>query len=143
MKNVNVYNYLAALNETRIWKLIWIAGNPDREDVEEIIDSMLDDGSFESNFPDIPVEATDQCTQFGDLEDLLMNHNKFGFLAQVHFPHIRNVQFDDSGNPKSWEIVRALCTIRYIYVETIEELTPKIRELYDEHFKNQIKNEKQ
>lgn len=142
MKNVNVYNYLAALNETRIWKLIWIAGNPDREDVEEIIDSMLDDGSFESNFPDIPIDATKHCTQFGDLEQLLMDYGKFGFLAQVHFPHIRNVQFDDAGNPKSWGIVRALCTIRYIYIETIKELTPKIRELYDEHFKNQIKNEK-
>lgn len=45
MKNANVYNYLSGLSETRIWKLIWIAGNPDREDVEEIIDSMLDDGS--------------------------------------------------------------------------------------------------
>lgn len=78
MKNVNVYNYLAALNETRIWKLIWIAGNPDREDVEEMIDSMLDDGSFESNFPDIPVEATKHCTQFGDLEQLLMDYGKFG-----------------------------------------------------------------
>lgn len=32
--------------------------------------------------------------------------------------------------------------IRYVYVETTEELIPKIRELYDEHFKNQIKNEK-
>lgn len=141
MKNVNVYNYLAALSDTSIWKLIWIAGRPDREDVEEIIDSMLDDGSFEGNFPDIPIDATKHCTQFGDLEQLLMNHNKFGFLAQVHFPLIRNVQFDDAGNPKYWE-TRALCTIRYIYVETIEELIPKIRELYDEHFKNQIKNEK-
>lgn len=142
MKNVNVYNYLAALSETRIWKLIWIAGNPDREDVEEIIDSMLDDGSFESNFPDIPIDAPEHCTEHGDLEQLLMDYGKFGFLAQVHFPHIRNVQFDDAGSPKSWEVVRALCTIRYVYVETIEELIPKIRGLYDEHFKNQIKNEK-
>lgn len=57
-----MYNYLAALGDTSIWKLIWIAGHPDREDVEEIIDSMLDDGSFESNFPDIPIDATKHCT---------------------------------------------------------------------------------
>lgn len=142
MKNINMYNYLAALSDTRIWKLIWIAGHPDRDDVEEIIDSMLDDGSFESNFPDIPIDATQHCTQFGDLEQLLMDYGKFGFLAQVHFPYVRNVQFDDAGNPISWDIVRAMCMIRYVYVETTEELIPKIRELYDEHFKNQIKNEK-
>ena len=142
MKNVNVYNLLAELNETSIWKLIWIAGNPDREDVEEIIDSMLDDGSFENNFPDIPIDATKHCTDRGDLEQLLMDYGKFGFLAQVCFPYIRNVQFDNAGNPKSWEVVRAMCMIRYVYVETIEELVPKIRGLYDEHFKNQIKNEK-
>lgn len=141
MKNINMYNYLTALSDTRIWKLIWIAGHPDRDDVEEIIDSMLDDGSFESNFPDIPIDATQHCTQFGDLEQLLMDYGKLGFLAQVHFPYFRNVQFDDAGNPKSWE-VRAMCMIRYVYVETIEELEPKIRELYDEHFKKQIKNEK-
>lgn len=88
MKNNEIFDYLESISGTRIWKLVWIAGDPHREDVEEIIDSMLDDGSFEGNFPDIPIDATKHCTQFGDLEQLLMNHNKFGFLAQVHFPSL-------------------------------------------------------
>lgn len=139
MKNNEVFAYLERIIDTRIWKLIWIAGNPDREDVEEIIDSMLDDGSFESNFPDIPIDATKHCTQFGDLEELLMDYGKFGFLAQVHFPSIENVMFNKDGSPSFWELIPSLCTIRYVYVECLEELVPKIKGLYIEHFENQIK----
>ena len=69
MKNNEIFDYLESISGTRIWKLVWIAGDPHREDVEKILDSMLDDGSFEGNFPDIPIDATKHCTQFGDLDD--------------------------------------------------------------------------
>lgn len=137
--NKQVLEIFGQMAGTRINRLIWIAGNPEREITEDILNDMLDGESFAGCFPDIPAGIVEEYAADRELPQLLVDYDKFGFLAEVYMPDIRNMRFDKEGTPESWSVCDGCCEIGYAYAETTDDLIEKIGILDREHFNRAVK----
>ena len=137
--NKQVLDMFGQMGGARINRLLWIAGQPDNQMVGDILEDMLDGESFAGCFPDIPAGIVEEYAADRELPQLLVDHDKFGFLAEVYMPEIRNMRFDGKGNPESWSWSDVCCEIGYAYAETTDGLVGKIARLNKEHFAAAVK----
>ena len=85
------------------------------------------------------IEAVEEYAADQELPQLLVDHDKFGFIAEVYMPEIRNMCLDEKGNPASWSTSDGCCEIGYAYAETTDELVGKIARLNKAHLDAAVK----
>lgn len=137
--NKQVLDMFGQMGGARINRLLWIAGQPEHQTVGEILEDMLDSECFAACFPDIPIETVEEYAVDQELPQLLVDHDKFGFIAEVYMPEIRNMCLDEKGNPAWWSTSDGCCEIGYAYAETTDELVGKIVRLNKAHLDAAVK----
>lgn len=71
----------------------------------------------------------------------LLQHDMTGFLAECRMPECSNFRFSEGKeNPTSWSVHGGICTIFWIYAESISELVEKLIEESNKLFLKQLKD---
>lgn len=77
------------------------------------------------------------------LSSLLLRYDMTGFLAECRVPECSNFRFDkDIERPCSWSVHNGICTVFWIYAESIGELVEKLEEKAEDFFIEAVKKSK-
>ena len=68
------------------------------------------------------------------LAGLLLRYDMTGFLAECRMPEHSDFRFDKEGDFSSCSIYNGICTVFWIYAESIGELVEKLEEKSEEFF---------
>ncbi len=137
------------LNGTQIGKLFWIAASLENfSDLEEFLQEM-EDGVWNEILPECGPSENEHFEEYRDdnqLIQLLIDHDKYGFIAEILTPECSNFRYDEDGKLTGWSTHHGSRTINYVYAETIEGLyaaIEKVSEVEFEYFKNLDSRKKQ
>ncbi len=134
MNNVEAAERFDQLNSPHIEKLLWFAGCLDDAGRRNIIDEFecidMDVEKLKKIFDiDVPApnldEFEDEYFQPEDVIEFLIDREKFGLYAEVHFPECSDFEYKDNV-PCYWTCNFGISRIEYFYTETLEELMEKI-----------------
>jgi len=141
MTNEDVLAEIEQLGCLSIDRLFWIALSTDNRDLH----SFLDEIDFEQYVQIIPwVEDTNNhrvkfATGYGgDWKAVMDEFGLFGFIAEVHIPHISNVFFGDDGEPQSWTVKLGVCSYHYVYAEDTDDLLEAIKDIYNRRLSEMV-----
>lgn len=83
----------------------------------------------------IESEIKDEC-----LSGLLLRHDKTGFIAECHMPECSSFIFkgENKDIPSSWSVNGGICTVFWIYADSIGELVEKLQLESENIFKQQV-----
>ena len=71
----------------------------------------------------------------------LLQHDMTGFLAECRMPECSNFRFTEGKEkPTSWSVHGGICTIFYVYAESIGELVEKLKEESEKLFLKQLED---
>jgi hypothetical protein len=71
----------------------------------------------------------------------LLQHDMTGFLAECRMPECSNFKFTEGKEkPTSWSVHGGICTIFYVYAESIGELVEKLKEESEKLFLKQLED---
>ena len=114
-------------------KMFWIATSFASEEFKTFLEDDLN--CLLKIFPDLDQEVAysmEYCGQ--DMLDYLIDNRYLGFIAEVHIPKIKDLRFDESGNPVSYTSSGACCIVKYIYSEHIDELAGMVAKIAEDEF---------
>lgn len=139
--NIEAVDRFQQAHSARIDKLFWVAGSMDNRDFVDFIQYMTDE-ELKDLFPELKKVKTFADYREGEEDlQLLVDHNKFGFVAEVHIPEAYQFRFEKgSKKPKWWGVNSAVCKIKYAYAETTDGLLKQIEILAEECFQYDLKN---
>ncbi len=103
----------------RISKLFWIASCWETYDLKSFLNDDVQDDDYEKYLPE--VFSSKHFSEHRDsesIEELMYDHNKFGFMAEVLFPICSRFSYNKDGTPSSWTSSGGHCRMSYIYAET-------------------------
>lgn len=101
-------------------KLVWIMAMAESYELRDILQDMSND-----DFSDIGIKSTIP-DDVDEIITLLLDLDKIGFLAECHHQNKRDIKFDKEGNFSSCMFSNAMCTVFYVYAESVEELINSI-----------------
>ena len=101
-------------------KLVWITAMAESYELRDILQDMSND-----DFSDIGIKSTIP-DDVDEIITLLLDLDKIGFLAECHHQNKRDIKFDKEGNFSSCIFSNAMCTVFYVYAESVEELIDSI-----------------
>ena len=140
MKNTEALDRLDQTHGAYIDKLIWIAGNTENRELQEIVDDFSDN-DWKTTFPEIYNSEYFQESK-EEITETFLDFQKFGFLARIHFPKCSSFDLDKNGKPQSFRINHSICRVRYVYAETLEDLISQIEKLSEVVLQEYITEEK-
>ena len=100
--------------------LVWIYAMTESCELKYMLQNMSDD-----DFSDIGIKSTIP-DDVDEIITLLLDLDKIGFLAECHHQNKRDIKFDKEGNFSSCMFSNAMCTVFYVYAESVEELIDSI-----------------
>lgn len=124
----------------KIGQLFWIAGSLDNSDLKDMLE-IFDPANWKQTFPEI-YASKDFRKYLKDEEyyQALIDHEKFGFLAEVYIPKSHDFKFKKGQKkPWAWSVHSGICSIEYIYAETTEILLDKIEKIAEKCWERDLK----
>lgn len=129
MTNLEAVDRFSQTHGANIDKLFWIASSMENSELQETL-ALLDSDDLKGMFPDLDVKTI--CAYMEDDEEgvvqLLLDHDKLGFVAEVHLPKCENFTYRNN-EPVScslnYSISRPIC----VYGETRDELMIEIEKI--------------
>lgn len=130
-------------NHSYINKLFWIAAQMENDDLNDLIGDLNEDQWFDL-LPDLRNSKFFlEYFNEGNMKEMLFENGKFGFIAKVNHPNCTDFKFNKNGEFSSCSIEGWRCRISYVYAETIDELTNKIKEVSEKLFQEMIDRDKE
>lgn len=142
MTNKEAVEKFENANSIVINKMFWLAGGLESSDLKEMVEDDMSGKDWERAFPDMEVKHIDEYINSSDAMQLFCDYNKFGFLAQLHYPRHYGFRYNDKGEVSSCAVSGGIYTIEYAYGETIEELMKVIEKIAEENYQDDIKSDK-
>lgn len=128
-------------NGTYINKMFWIAGSFENSDFKEFLEEM-DDSDWDDCLPDIRNSKYYKDYQKDrEMGQALVDHNKFGLIAELYHPKCHNFSRDKEGKIQSCSVSMGNCRISYVYAETLEELMLCIEKAADKIYEEYVKDD--
>lgn len=76
-----------------------------------------------------------------EFANTLLQYDMTGFLAECRMPECSNFRFTEGKDkPTSWSVHGGICTIFYVYAESIGELVEKLKEESEKLFLKQLED---
>ena len=127
---------------TFINKLFWIAGSFDNSDFKEFLEEIGDNG-WEGCLPEIRnSEFYKSYQEDNEMGQALIDHGKFGLIAELYHPECSDFKYDDKGKVRSCQVSRGCCRISYVYAENMEDLMAEIEKSADKIYQEYITKDK-
>ncbi len=127
---------------TFINKLFWIAGSFDNSDFKELLDEMQDK-DWKDCFPEIKKSKHyKEYQKDNEMGQALVDHNKFGLIAELHHPRCYDFKYDDKGKMFGCSVSMGSCRISYVYAEDLKDLMSTIEKSADKIYKEYVKKDK-
>lgn len=133
----------AILEETgvRVGKLFSILISIHDADFEDFLEE-LEEKDWQRLFPNIYKSPSFQpCFNSSECSDLLDEHGKYGFIAQIFIPSNYSFKFEND-EAVSWITNTGINNIAYVYSETIEGLVREIKREAKASFKKDVEKAK-
>lgn len=129
MNNNEALERFDQANSVEIDKLFWIAASFESLELVSFLED-LDDNNWKECLPELfENEYFEDYKSDKELNRLLLDHDKLGFIAEVTFPRNYNFRYNKKGESIGWSSNGGIRTIKYIYAETTEELLAGIEKL--------------
>jgi hypothetical protein len=123
-------------------KLFWIAASWESSELKELMEE-LSERDWLKAMPELKeCEYLTEAYEKRQMFEVIVNFQKFGFLAEIHYPICHGFSFGENGKPTSWSSNNGRCRIGYVYAETREELITKIQADADELFQEFINDDR-
>ncbi len=127
---------------TFINKLFWIAGSHDNSDFKEMIEEMQD-SDWKDCLPEIrKSKSYKEYQKDNEMGQALVDHNKFGLIAELHHPRCYDFRYNDKGEIWSSSVSMGNCRISYVYAEDLKELMSAIEKSADKIYKEYVEKDK-
>ncbi|MBL7971732.1 MAG: hypothetical protein JNL03_09440 [Prolixibacteraceae bacterium] len=137
MKNNNEVLEIFDQSNAEISKLFWIAGCFESSDLQEFLEEQ-EDNFWKEILPEINEDDLESYREDDELNRLLIDNNKLGFIAEVGFAKHSNFHFNDKGKVTSGSIHPGIRHLRYIYAETAVELAEKVKNAGQEEYEKDL-----
>jgi len=142
MNNLKAIERFEQTNSAQINKLFWIAGSIESHDLASFLED-LDSANWKECLPEIFEDSNfEECMEDEEFNELLIDHNKLGFIAEVTFPESYNFKYDGD-KLTGWSSNGGTRRIKYVYAETTDELLSAIEKVGEEVFEDYKKADKQ
>ena len=122
-------------------KLVWIAADPDSRDLKDMLQDDMDDKDFKECFPDI-VASKHFDSYKKDLLSAMVDFDKYGLLAEVHYAEPSNFRYDKKGNPVSWSSSGGISRIGFAYADSLDGLVDAIEKQGEKIFNEHVRKDK-
>ena len=143
IENKNASQRFEQMHSSKIERMFWIAGSIFSDGLKELLNDLLVN-DWQDLFPDIiSSEKYAEYQVDDDLPQALIDHNKFGFIAEVSIPECHTFKFQaGKSKPISWSVNSDVYRVVYCYAETTEELIDKIEKICEKTFNEDVVRER-
>ncbi len=129
-------------HSTFINKLFWIAGSFENSDFKELLEEMQDN-DWKHCLPEIrKSKFYKEYQKDKEMAQALVDHNKFGLIAELHHPKCHSFYYNEKGNIQSCSVSLGSCRISYVYAEDLKGLMEAIEKSADKIYKEYVSNDK-
>ena len=130
------------VHSTFINKLFWIAGSFENSDLKDFLEEMQEE-DWENCLPEIRKSKYFKSYQKNnDFIQALIDHKKFGLIAELHHPRCHNFNYDEKGKVRGCQVSSGNCRISYVYGENQEELMSAIEKSAEKIYNEYVAEDK-
>lgn len=143
MENKDVLEFLEEdANGTNVSQLFHFGLQSENHDLYSLLENLTIDDFRDMMGDKCDFKSLQEYIDNGETYQYFIDNDMWGFFAEIHIPKHRDFYFYPDGEFSSCYSNSSVCTVTYVYAETMDELLSKIKIEAEKQFKIEMNRSK-